>query len=153
MNSKNMNNTNSRFHSLNVDTNNRSKYSVNNINKQNNKISPITTKKKIIINNTPKNYDPNFNFNFIQIGVGSNSNSQNLVLNNNDLNQDTNNNFKSMSYANNKNTNFGRTFSPNDYHKEYIDNLGNTVYKRNIKFNNNDFSSAKRQNKNIKLIK
>ena len=31
--------------------------------------------------------------------------------------------------------------------------FGNTVYKRNIKFNNNNFSSAKRQNKNIKLNK
>ena len=154
MNSKNMNNTvyNSRFPSLNVDTNNRSKYSVNNIYKQNNKTNSFITKKKIIINNTPKDYDPNFNFNFIQIGI-DNSNSQKLVLNNNDLNHDINNNYKAISYANNKNTNFARTFSPSDYHKEYVDNFGNTVYKRNIKFNNNNFSSAKRQNKNIKLNK
>ena len=69
------------------------------------------------------------------------------------MNHDINNNYKAIFYANNKNTNFARTFSPSDYHKEYVDNFGNTVYKRNIKFNNNNFSSAKRQNKNIKLNK
>ena len=128
-----------KYNSISINTN--KKLSSNNIfNPSDYLISPRKfepKKKKIFINNTPKDYDPNFDFNFIQLNFEKNI-PQNLSMTKNvysekDIRQNRNN--KKFQFNNNKQTIFTRTFSPNDYHKEIIDSYGNQVYKRNLKFN------------------
>ena len=128
-----------KYNSISINTN--KKLSINNIyNSSEFLISPKKNehqKTKIYINNTPKDYDPNFNFNFIQLNLEKNI-PQNLsmsknVLSEKDIRQNRNN--KKFQFNNNKQTLFIRTFSPKDYHKEIIDSDGNQVYKRNLKFN------------------
>ena len=138
-----------KYNSISMNTNHKS--SVNNIfNPSEFLNSPKKIehqKKKIFINNTPKDYDPNFDFNFIQLNFEKNI-PQNLSMTKNvysekDIRQNRNN--KKFQNNNNKQTIFLRTFSPKDYHKEIIDSYGNQVYKRNLKFN--DILPSTRQNK------
>ncbi len=138
-----------KYNSISINTNHKS--SVNNIFYPSEflnspkKIEP--QKKKIYINNTPKDYDPNFNFNFIQLNFEKifpqNLTMSKNVLSEKDIRQNRNN--KKFQTNNNKQTIFLRTFSPKDYHKEIIDSYGNQVYKRNLKFN--DILPSTRQNK------
>ena len=114
----------------------------NNKNKVNNNHSQEKMKKKYFILNTPKDYDPNFNFNFIQLGIG---NHPSCNLSERDIRNNLNDSDNKISYQNNKNTNFYRTFSPSDYHKEHIDNIETEVYKRNVLFNEG-YVSAQRKN-------
>ncbi len=138
-----------KYNSISINTNHKS--SVNNIFYPSEflnspkKIEPQKT--KIYINNTPKDYDPNFNFNFIQLNFEKifpqNLTMSKNVLSEKDIRQNRNN--KKFQTNNNKQTIFLRTFSPKDYHKEIIDSYGNQVYKRNLKFN--DILPSTRQNK------
>ena len=138
-----------KYNSISINTNHKS--SVNNIFYPSEFLnSPKKIehqKKKIYINNTPKDYDPNFNFNFIQLNFEKifpqNLTMSKNVLSEKDIRQNRNN--KKFQNNNNKQTIFLRTFSPKDYHKEIIDSYGNQVYKRNLKFN--DILPSTRQNK------
>ena len=138
-----------KYNSISINTNHKS--SVNNIFYPSEFLnSPKKIehqKKKIYINNTPKDYDPNFNFNFIQLNFEKifpqNLTMSKNVLSEKDIRQNRNN--KKFQTNNNKQTIFLRTFSPKDYHKEIIDSYGNQVYKRNLKFN--DILPSTRQNK------
>ena len=135
---KNLNNNIFNNFRANTKSNFTKKYNINH--------SQEKMKKQYFIENTPKDYDPNFNFNFIQLGLGSNnlSDRDNIkILNESD---------SRISYKNNKNNNFYKTFSPSDYHKEYIDNNGTEVYKRNVLFNDN-YVSGQRKNKITKYGK
>ncbi len=144
-NTTNISNNNNQmiYKSLNNNTYNNIRFNEkNNISKKfNTNHSQEKMKKKYYIENTPKDYDPNFNFNFIQIGMG---NHPSCNLSDRDIKQNLNKSDNKISYQNNKNKDFYRTFSPSDYHKEYIDNSGTTVYKRNVLFNDGYISAQKK---------